>query len=309
MNTALSVFAFNSHAVRCLDRGGEPWFVATDIAEVLGYRDAPNMVRMLDEDEKGTHNVSTLGGDQETAIISESGLYACILKSRRAEAQVFRKWVTGEVLPSIRKTGSYSRSEVPSRKEPLSLQHRADVLVSADRCFRAVMRSGRAAGLPVRAAIVRAREVTLNRTGLDILAELGVPEGGPVAEAGKKIAVSELAEKFVRHWLAGELPLPAQPVKSSQLEEAFRLWARERATPLPVADFHRAIAAAVDASGQRTRRACRYWSPEGAQEVRAVLPLVVNAPARMALMDFLAQCFALAEASLDEWRNRLEVRA
>jgi prophage antirepressor-like protein len=104
-------FIFDTLPVRAVLRDGEPWFVAADVAAVLEYRDAPNMTRNLDDDEKGTQIVSTLRGAQEMTVISESGLYAAILKSRKPEAQRFRRWVTGEVLPSIRKTGSYQMAD------------------------------------------------------------------------------------------------------------------------------------------------------------------------------------------------------
>jgi prophage antirepressor-like protein len=101
------LFNFDGLPVRSVKIKGEPWFVAADVAAVLEYRDAFNLARILDDDERGTHVVSTPGGDQEMSTINESGLYAAILKSRKPEAQRFRRWVTGEVLPSIRKTGGY----------------------------------------------------------------------------------------------------------------------------------------------------------------------------------------------------------
>ena len=104
----LSVFSFESREVRTIAIDGAPWFVAEDIATALEYRNAPDMTRNLDDDEKGTQIVRTLGGDQEMTVINESGLYSAILKSRKPEAKRFKKWVTSEVLPSIRKTGSYS---------------------------------------------------------------------------------------------------------------------------------------------------------------------------------------------------------
>lgn len=103
----LTLYNFEQMPVRIALRDGEPWFLAPDVATVLGYKHAPHMVRMLDEDEKGVQIVDTLGGQQQQSIISESGLYAAILKSRRPEAKRFRRWVTGEVLPEIRRTGRY----------------------------------------------------------------------------------------------------------------------------------------------------------------------------------------------------------
>ena len=93
-----------------LDLDGEPWFVATDVCKALGYRDASNGTRMLEADEKGTHEVSTLGGPQGLNTVSESGLYSLIMSSRAPGAKRFKRWVTREVLPAIRKTGGYGRA-------------------------------------------------------------------------------------------------------------------------------------------------------------------------------------------------------
>jgi len=106
---SLTTFNFNQLSVRTVtDDQGNPWFVAADVASILDYRNAPDMTRNLDDDEKDTHSVRTPGGNQEMTVINESGLYSAILKSRKPEAKAFQKWVTSEVLPSIRKTGSYS---------------------------------------------------------------------------------------------------------------------------------------------------------------------------------------------------------
>lgn len=105
--TALSVFTFRTTEVRTVDVDGQIWFVASDIAKALEYAEAKDMTRALDEDEKGRHLVPTPSGDQEMIVINESGLYHALIKSRKPEAQPFRKWVTSEVLPAIRKTGSY----------------------------------------------------------------------------------------------------------------------------------------------------------------------------------------------------------
>jgi prophage antirepressor-like protein len=97
----------------------EIWFVAKDIANILEYRDAPMLTRRLDADEKGTQKVSTLGGEQELTIINESGLYNAILGSNKPEAKVFKKWVTSEVLPSIRKTGGYIVTKLDDTPEEI----------------------------------------------------------------------------------------------------------------------------------------------------------------------------------------------
>lgn len=85
----------------------EPWFVAQDVAAALDYRDAHNLARRLDDDEKGTRPMSTPGGVQNVTTINESGLYTAILGSRIPGATDFKRWVTREVLPAIRRTGGY----------------------------------------------------------------------------------------------------------------------------------------------------------------------------------------------------------
>jgi prophage antirepressor-like protein len=101
-------FDFRSAEVRAVvAEDGEPWFVLDDVAPALGYTRSRNAARILDDDEKGAHNVSTPGGAQKMTTLNESGIYHLCFKSRRPEAQAFRKWVTAEVLPAIRKTGRY----------------------------------------------------------------------------------------------------------------------------------------------------------------------------------------------------------
>lgn len=111
-------FKFQDHSITILtDNNGEPWFVAKEVADVLGYSEASAMTRTLDEDEKGLQVLQTPGGRQRVITINESGLYAAILGSNRAEAKPFKRWVTREVLPAIRKTGSYTH---PKANKPLS---------------------------------------------------------------------------------------------------------------------------------------------------------------------------------------------
>lgn len=97
--------------------GGEPMFVASDVAKILGYRMASDMTRRLEEDEKGTRSVRTPGGEQQMAVITEPGLYSAILGSRVPEARAFKRWVTHEVLPALRHDGGYmvARDETPEQ--------------------------------------------------------------------------------------------------------------------------------------------------------------------------------------------------
>ncbi|MCG9083393.1 BRO-N domain-containing protein [Laribacter hongkongensis] len=109
--SAPAIFNFHAHAVRILDKDGELWFIASDVASALEYAHTPHMLRHLDDDEKGVQIVDTLGGAQEVSTISESGLYSAILRSRKPEAKRFKKWITSEVLPAIRKNGQYTAAK------------------------------------------------------------------------------------------------------------------------------------------------------------------------------------------------------
>lgn len=109
------VFAFDSHAVRSLVLEEAPWFVAKDVCAILDIEwkgsGSTGSLAHLDDDEKRTEIIPSAGGPQETSIISESGLYTLIFKSRKPEARRFRKWVTSEVLPAIRRQGKYGSGD------------------------------------------------------------------------------------------------------------------------------------------------------------------------------------------------------
>jgi prophage antirepressor-like protein len=108
-NDRLTPFLFEGEiVVRIIDRDGQPWFVAADVCRALGLLNAADTVKALDDDEKGIDSIYTPGGRQEVIVISESGLFVLIFKSRKPEAVRFRKWVTSEVLPSLRRVGSYT---------------------------------------------------------------------------------------------------------------------------------------------------------------------------------------------------------
>lgn len=114
-------YFFNTHLVRVALVDGEPRFLAADLARVLGYRDASKATRYLMADEKGALNWGTPGGTQEMAVVTEAGLYSLIIRSRRPEAQAFKRWVTHEVLPTIRKTGGYQMAPAPAFEVPKTL--------------------------------------------------------------------------------------------------------------------------------------------------------------------------------------------
>lgn len=116
--TSLAAFNFNNNQVRILMIDGEPWFVAKDVAEIFDYADLSKMLNLVDTEDKDVINPKKIdsailaesfsSNTFKVSIINESGLYACIFGSHKPQAKEFKRWVTSQVLPTIRKTGTYS---------------------------------------------------------------------------------------------------------------------------------------------------------------------------------------------------------
>ena len=112
MNDNLQTWNYENSEVRTIEKDGEPWWVLSDVCRVLELSSPHKIADRLDEDEKGRNLIPTHGGNQEMTVINESGLYNVILRSDKPQAKPFRKWVTSEVLPSIRKHGMYATDEL-----------------------------------------------------------------------------------------------------------------------------------------------------------------------------------------------------
>lgn len=122
---AIIPFNFEGTAVRVLDQSGEPWWVLADVCKVLEIANAPHAASRLDDDEKTTiaNNDSQAGsGAQAYTIINESGLWSLVLTSRKPAAKRFKKWITSEVIPSIRKTGGYMAAAPEETPEEIMLR-------------------------------------------------------------------------------------------------------------------------------------------------------------------------------------------
>lgn len=122
-------FAYDNTSVRVVMIDGQPWFVAKDVCDVLEHSNSRKALERLDDDEKGVTNVYTLGGTQQMSIVNEPGLYNLILTSRKPEAKAFKRWITHEVLPSIRQTGSYTLPQAPTPKLPHNYLEALEALV------------------------------------------------------------------------------------------------------------------------------------------------------------------------------------
>lgn len=171
-------------SVRTLCIDGEPWFVGKDVAEALGYsnsRDA--LAKRVDSEDKGVANCDTLGGEQVTTIINESGLYSLIFSSKLESARRFKRWVTSEVLPAIRKTGNYS---IPNETAFLK------ALTSNAALLNKIQKSNKCSA----ESIAEATSRLYDRFGIDIPKELLEPEKVTETNDFKaiKAGIDQLAE-------------------------------------------------------------------------------------------------------------------
>lgn len=200
MNTEIQPFEFEHNQVRALVDGDEVMFVASDIARILGYRDAANLSRTLDDDEKGTHEVSTpRSGVQNMTVITEPGLYRAILNREiayvkepesRAFVKRFQRWVTHEVLPSIRKHGIYATESTIDQ-----------ILADPDFCIRLLtdLKNERAKRIEAENQV---KELEPKAKALDDFTN--VPDTLLVREAAKLLsnAGTPIGEKDLREWLS-----------------------------------------------------------------------------------------------------------
>lgn len=225
MTDEIQPFEFEHNQVRALADGNEVMFIASDIAKILGYRDAANLTRTLDADEKGTHEVSTPhGGGQNMTVITESGLYRAILNRKAAyvkepEAQAsvkrFQRWVTHEVLPSIRRTGGYIPTGDADNDEDIMARA---VLIAQKTIERKNQQ--------LKAKDAQIRELEPKAKALDDFTN--VPDTLLVRDAAKLLsnAGTPIGEKELREWLsqhgwiyrhAGTWSAASERVKASHL--------------------------------------------------------------------------------------------
>lgn len=114
--------------IRTLEINGEPYFVGKDVATALGYSNSRKAIGdHVDDEDKGVTNCDTLGGNQQITVINESGLYSLIFASKLPSAKRFKRWVTSEVLPMLRKTGKYSITDDEPEQPPVSLKERMEI--------------------------------------------------------------------------------------------------------------------------------------------------------------------------------------
>ena len=150
-------FQFQSTNIQVItDEDGQPWLIAKEVAEVLGYSDAFEMTKKLDDDEKKNLQIAGFG-PRGVTVISESGLYSSVLTSNKPDARPFKRWVTQDVIPTVRKTGAYGTPN----QQPTA--------IPATKEFTGLFRVARMLGLDKNSAAISANQGTAKITGTNLL--------------------------------------------------------------------------------------------------------------------------------------------
>lgn len=277
MNNSVQSFNFNQNQIQVINKNGEAWFIASEVAAMLGYRDSYNMTRILDNDEKGTHNVSTLGGNQDVSVINESGFYHAAFKSRKPEVKPFRKWVTSEVLPTIRKTGGYQVGQKTTADDRTGLRQAVAALVGRkgidyssaysmihQRFNVEAIEDIPAEKLPEAVAYVHALTLHTGLTG-EVLDREPLPAPQPALPISSNTLYDLAAAVRYGAWaiqIGKDVSAPLRQLGCKQAVRMWTVWAETRSRLKAAANALEALSAHADA--------------EHAAKIRSMLPEIRN---------------------------------
>ncbi|MDO5658304.1 MAG: Bro-N domain-containing protein [Paracoccus sp. (in: a-proteobacteria)] len=206
----LTTYQFEDHDVRIVMRGDDPWFVAADVCAVLGIANSRDAVGRLDDDERGVAVLDTLGGRQTVNTVSESGLYVLVFTSRLPAARRFRKWVTSDLLPALRRTGAYQMSDAPRTPDPVPF----DIENQSDRT------TSNALAMVRETRILRGKQAAIRLWDTLPLPQFEDESPTPSVTCG---AVSSQIDRFLRQCcvVSGDRD---DSIRSTDLRDAFAIW-------------------------------------------------------------------------------------
>lgn len=207
----LTPFSFNGDVVRVVQRDGASWFVAKDVCDALGYRNTSDAIAThLDDDERYSQQLDRGGS---LVLINESGLYALVLRSRKPEARKFAKWVTSEVLPTLRKTGHFTAKAAPTAPTPAPAPSLLPAPTAASPMVIALAKAIKARQLP-QADVAMLAEVCLQQMYLAVAAQ---PQGvGPQIASAINRSMSATDLWLVHRAVTQEVHLRAAVANDAQ---------------------------------------------------------------------------------------------
>ncbi len=307
MNTpdsAIAPIIFNFQGnleLRVIVIDDEPWFVAIDVAEILGYKDTEAMTRRLDEDE--VQNLQIVGfGNRGINIINESGLYSAILGSNKPEAKQFKRWLTHEVLPSIRKHGYYlgdnfGLGDLPQHYPPGYPPH----VPPFQRINATVYTSLRKTHPQLADAYLAESGITASYVEEQLAKIAGYAGAIKHMPPNGVVLLTEAVPQFLADWESGTLQAPNIPCTVKQLARLFGVW--RRANNLKIAPYDSQLTAAVCNHGYFAKN---MWhkSQKSQKQVRVILPSGFVPAHGMNKHEWLGQCIAEMEMALRQLEGK-----
>lgn len=292
---SLIPFDFDQNPIRAVaDEAGNAWFVGRDVAAALGYTDTINAIKQHCRGVVKHHPLPTAGGIQNVRLISEPDLYRLVVGSRLPAAERFERWVFEEVLPTIRRTGSYFA-------QPAAADMRG--VNTAFWLIPAAVRAARSLGLQRDAAIVSANRTVASLTGVDAMQLLGIEPPTLTLPAARPEAAFLLAWQNGAAVLADDLqPLPFVPCTGRQLYTAFlRWWHREQHHGLPPGETQFISFVARQPGWVAGRAHQTYRERTGAEHHtrKMVIPATARQPMSLTKTEWLTEGYFNFQAALD----------
>lgn len=293
---SLIPFDFDQHPVRAVaDEDGNAWFVGRDVAEALGYEEPGRAIRQHCKGGAKHTPLPTAGGIQDVRLISEPDLYRLVVGSRLPAAERFERWVFEEVLPTIRRTGSYFA-------QPAAADMRG--VNTAFWLIPPAVRAARSLGLSRDAARVAANRTVTSLTGVDAMALLGIEAPDPVALAAPKPEA-----EFLLAWQHGAVvltdsadPLPFAPCTGRQLHTAYMLWFRRehrQGHPLGETAFIGFVGRQPGWVAGRAQQTYRDRTGAGWLSRKMVIPINLMPPISLTRTEWLTEGYFNFQAALD----------
>jgi len=219
----LSTFNYESNEIRVVlnEQTNIPYWVAKDICDVLGHTNSRMAMQALDEDEKGVSKVYTLGGEQTLQTVNESGLYTLILRSNKPEAKPFKRWVTHEVLPTIRKTGKYDLNNHSIACYPIEVEPNKIVNIYRNKTGGFIIGDGSVNSL-LKADVLKLIKQELGQKALKVLLRAMIPIlNTPEALEDERIDQDDTLSGFIECYIVQD---QNARTKSRDVYEAYLKW-------------------------------------------------------------------------------------